>query len=205
MRVIDKNTWNRQQQFDHFMSLKDPSFAITFKVDVTNAYAFSKSRSISFFGRYLHDCLRAVNAIENFRYRINEDDIVEYDVINASPTILRADKTFGFSYVDYHKNLKVFLENLRNEKQRVQSTKDLYPPKNDYDCIHCSALPWIPFTGHKEPVSGLVESIPELSFSKVERTNEKYTMNVAVRVNHALVDGYHVGQFYEKFQYFLNE
>ncbi|WP_411768726.1 CatA-like O-acetyltransferase [Winogradskyella sp. A3E31] len=205
MKTINKQHWNRQQQFDHFMGLKDPSFAITFKVDVTNAYAFSKSRSISFFGKYLHDCLRAVNSIENFRYRIKDDDVVEYDVINASPTILRADKTFGFSFVKYDDNLNAFLENLLKEKQRVQSTKNLYPPVNGDDCIHCSALPWIPFTGHKEPVSGLVESIPEVSFSKVEEVDGNCMMNVAVRVNHALIDGYHVGQFYEKFQYFLNE
>ena len=29
-------------------------------------------------------------------------------------------------------------------------------------------------------------------------------MNVSISVNHALVDGYHVGEFSEKFQQFLN-
>ncbi|WP_353779965.1 CatA-like O-acetyltransferase [Winogradskyella sp. 3972H.M.0a.05] len=204
MKVLDIDNWSRKQLYEHFTRLADPTFAVTVKVDVTAAYDYAKAKKVSFFGKYLHDCIKAINAVENLRYRIIDDKVVLYDTIHASATIMREDKTFGFSFINYDEDLLVFLNNLKLEKERILSTTDLYPPVNSLDCIHCSAIPWIAFTGHKEPRSGQVESVPELAFSKVELVDGKRMMNVAISVNHALVDGYHVGLFFEKFQNNLN-
>ncbi|MCL5128055.1 CatA-like O-acetyltransferase [Algibacter sp. L4_22] len=205
MKVIDINTWSRKQHFEHFSALTDPSFAVTIPFNVTNAYQASKATHTSFFTRYLHDCMRAINEIENFRYRIEDDKIVEYDVIHASPTILREDNTFGFSFVNYNEDLVKFSNNLETEKTRIKNSKELFPPVNGLDCIHCSAMPWVNFIGHKEPSSGLVDSVPKLSFGKATSINNELIMNVSIHVNHALVDGYHVGLFSKKFQHFLNQ
>ena len=40
----------------------------------------------SFFAIYLHECMKAINAVENFKYRIIDNEVFEYDVINASTT-----------------------------------------------------------------------------------------------------------------------
>ena len=205
MKVIDINTWNRKQHFEHFSGLADPSFAVTIPFNVTKAYQVSKETKTSFFTRYLHDCMRAINAIENFKYRIENGKVVAYDVIHTSPTILRDDNTFGFSFVTYSENLETFSKNLDAEKNRIKSTTELFPPINGQDCIHCSALPWVNFIAHKEPNSGLVDSIPKLSFGRATLINDELIMNVSVHVNHALVDGYHVGLFSKKFQQFLNQ
>lgn len=205
MKVIDVHTWNRKQHYKHFIAFRDPYFTVTIPFDVTNAFLFSKENNISFFSRYLHDCMRAINAVENFKYRIENDSIVEYDVIHASATLMRPDNTFGFSFIDFHEDIHVFIKNIESEKERIKNTIDLYPPKNGLNCIHCSALPWLQFSGQKEPVSGLLDSVPKLSFSKVDKTKSKLIMNVSVSVNHALVDGYHVGLFSEKFQEYLNK
>ncbi|MDN3667461.1 CatA-like O-acetyltransferase [Algibacter miyuki] len=205
MKTIDINTWNRKQHFEHFSALADPSFAVTIPFNVTQAYQVSKANKISFFTRYLHDCMRAINEVENFKYRILDNEVVVYDVIHTSPTILRQDKTFGFSFVHFNDDFKLFSDNLENEKTRINNSTNLYPPVNGLDCIHCSALPWVNFIGHKEPNSGLLDSIPKISFGKATKINDELIMNVSVHVNHALVDGYHVGLFSEKFQHFLNE
>lgn len=205
MRIINLNTWKRKQLFDHFSKLQDPYFGLVIPFDVTKAYEFSQKEGISFFGRYLHDCMKAINAIENFKYRIDNGQVVEYDSIHASATIMREDKTFGFSFVEYDEDLTVFIKNLESEIQRIINTTELYPPRNGQDCIHCSALPWLNFSGHKEPVSGAIESVPKLAFAKALKVNEKRIMNVSINVNHALVDGYHVGVFSEKFQNYLNQ
>ncbi|WP_142786198.1 CatA-like O-acetyltransferase [Changchengzhania lutea] len=204
MKVLDINTWNRKAHFHHFSALSDPYFGVTIPFDVTNAYKISKKNGISFFGRYLHDCLKALNDIENFRYRIEEGKVVIYDVIHASATLMRDDNTFGFSFIDFDNDLRIFINHLESEKRRIQNSTDLYPTKNGLDCIHCSALPWLNFTGHKEPVSGEVESVPKVAFSQVTHENNRMVMNVSINVNHALVDGYHVGLFSKKFQHYLN-
>nr|WP_321222737.1 CatA-like O-acetyltransferase [uncultured Psychroserpens sp.] len=205
MTIIDINTWERKQHFNHFKSLKDPYFAVTFPVDVTNAYHVAKSSNVSFFGKYLHDCMKAINEVDELKLRIEGDRVVKYDIINASATLMRSNNTFGFSYIEFDNDIDQFLSHLISEKNRIEATGELFPLRNDLQCIHCSAMPWVNFSGHKEPVSGAIDSIPKLAFSKVvTQTDGKMMMNVSININHALVDGYHVGLFTEKFQHYLN-
>ena len=208
MKYLDIDTWERKQHFEFFMNFHDPHFAVTIPFDVTRAYAFSKEKGLSFFGVYLHACMKAINQVENFRYRITPDHkVVVHDVIHASPTIARPDHTFGFSYIDFSEDLSTFLKHLSAEKERILNSKNLFPEEErGEDCIYCSALPWFDFTGHKEPHMALAkESVPKLAFGKVKEEGDKLIMNVAVNVNHALVDGYHVGLFSDRFQYYLDE
>jgi chloramphenicol O-acetyltransferase type A len=186
------------------MGLQDPSFAVTIPFDVTKAHAFAKANNVSFFAKYLHDCMKAINNVENLRLRIENDNVVEYKVIHASPTLMRSDNTFGFSFVKFDEELHAFIQNINNEKERIQNTRDLYPPVNGLNCIHCSAMPWLNFSSQKEPISGSVDSVPKLAFSKAVKSNNSLLMNVAIQANHALVDGYHISLFSEKFQEFLN-
>lgn len=205
MKIIDINTWNRKHHFNHFKDFKDPYFGVVIAFDVTNAYSQAKSNGYSFFARYLHDCMKAINAVENLKYRIENGKVVVHDIIHASSTMMRDDNTFGFSFITFSESLTEFIKSIEKEKFRIQNTIDLYPPKNSQDCIHCSAMPWSTFTGHKEPVSGLPDSVPKLAFSKIEHKDKTMIMNVAINVNHALVDGYHIGLFQEKFQKYLNQ
>ena len=201
MKYLDINTWNRKQHFEHFRTLADPNFGIVVTVDVTKLKQHSKNTNTSFFVHYLHACMKAINSIENLKYRIEDNKIAMHNIINASATIARKDNTFGFSYIDFSEDFTTFNRNFQNEKKRIQSTIDLFPPKYSPACIHCSALPWINFTSHKEPFSGNKnDSVPQVAFGKVIEENGREKMSVAITVNHALVDGYHVGLFFDNFQ-----
>lgn len=205
MKTLDINTWNRKEHFQHFSKLKDPYFGVTIPFQVDNAYQYAKDNKVSFFGVYLHACMQAINAVDNLKYRVVEDTILIHDIIHASATIMRSDKTFGFSFINYTENLEGFLNNLSNEVDRIENSASLFPPVNGLNCVHCSAIPWLNFSGHKEPVSGDMESVPKLAFSKAVRQDNKLIMNVAINVNHALVDGYHLALFSEMFQKNLNK
>ncbi len=205
MTKVDIQTWERKQHYEHFIKLKDPYFGMTIPFDVTQAYHFSKTKSVSFFGKYMHNCMQAINDVDELKLRIINDEVVRYNTIHASATIMRPNKTFGFSFIEFDNDLNVFLDNLASEKRRIEASNNLFPPQNGLDCIHCSAVPWLQFSGHKEPVSGHIESVPKIAFSKIEhKKNDTIKMNVAISVNHALVDGYHLGLFSEKFQHYLN-
>ncbi len=200
MKYLDIENWNRKQHFEHFIKLADPYFAIVAEVDVTKTFTKAKEKGLPFFVVYLHACLKALNSIENFRYRIQEEKVVVYDSIHASATIAREDNTYGFSFINYHEDFQVFYKNFKNEKERILNSIDLFPPVNSDDCIYCSSIPWVHFTGHKEPVSGLKESVPKLAFGKFIKKEGKLMMPVSIAVHHALVDGYHVGQFFDQYQ-----
>ena len=206
MEVINLNTWNRKSHYEHFRGLKDPYFGVTIPFDVSKTYQFAKANDVSFFGRYLHDCMKAINEVDELKLRIVDEKVVKYDIINASATLMRSNKTFGFSYIEFDEDFNQFLKHLELEKHRIEHSSVLYPLRNDEACIHCSALPWLNFSGHKEPISGTLESVPKLAFGKIElKDDEHMIMNVSINVNHALVDGYHIGLFSEKFQHYLNK
>lgn len=204
-QTLDLATWNRKEIFEHFNSLADPTFGLTAMVDVKALYEQCKQQQRSFFVGYLHACLRAIHTVENFTYRIEEGKVVQYHRIDASATILRADNTFGFSYIEFSEDLELFNERFNQEKNRILHSTNLFPPTYSLGCIHCSAIPWVHFTGHKEPVSGnKADSVPQIAFGKIAPSGSKLLMPVSVTVNHALVDGYHVGLFFEAFQEALN-
>ncbi|CAM1339940.1 CatA-like O-acetyltransferase [Tenacibaculum aestuarii] len=206
MKYLDIENWNRKQLFQHFRTMADPTFGLVADVEVSKTYQSAKEKGESFFVRYLHACMKAINSVENLKYRIEGDKVAIYEVINASATIARADNTFGFSYILYSEDFKEFYQNFQQEKDRILNSTDLFPLQYSLGCIHCSAIPWVSFTGHKEPFSGNKDnSVPQLAFGKLKKKNGKMLLPVAINVNHALVDGYHVGQFFEKFQQELDK
>jgi chloramphenicol O-acetyltransferase type A len=205
MKYLDIENWNRKQHFEHFNRFADPYFGVVSDLDVTKAYQYSRETGVSFFALYLFACMKAINAVENLRYRIQEDKVVIHDVIHASATISREDNTFGCTFIHFSENFDVFYERLQKEKERVLNSTDLFPEENSDNCIHCSSIPWINFSGHKEPFSGMKDSVPKLAFGKFEKKAGKLMMPVAISVNHALVDGYHVGLFFEQYQQKLDK
>lgn len=205
-KELDISSWNRKQHYEHFMMLADPFFATTIQIDVTAAYNHAKTNKVSFFACYLHACMKAINAIENFKFRIEDDKVYVYDEIAASATIARPDNTYGFSFICYSEEFSIFNANFLKERERIVNSTDLFPPVNSADCVYCSAIPWLNFTGHKETFAGNnKDSIPRLAFGKVVKEQDRLLMPMAVSVNHALVDGYHVGLFVERLEEILTK
>ena len=97
------------------------------------------------------------------------------------------------------------MNSTNKEIERVKNTNKL-EFTNLKNVIHISAIPWICFTAlsHARHFA-FKESNPKISFGKLIHENNKILLPVSVHVHHALIDGYHVGQFFEKFQNSLNE
>lgn len=203
---LNLETWNRKEHFEFFKQMEEPFFGVTITIDCTIAYQKSKESGISFFIYYLFKTLEAVNKIENFRYRIKDDEIYIFDRIDASATILRDDKTFGFSYIKFDENLNTFKKNVKDEIVRIQTTTGLITTEYPENLIHFSAMPWINFTSFSHARSfSWPDSCPKISFGKMMDENGKKTMAMSVHVHHGLMDGYHLGEFLSVFQELMNE
>ncbi|MCZ2394013.1 MAG: chloramphenicol acetyltransferase [Chitinophagales bacterium] len=204
--LVDINKWKRREHFYFFSKFEEPFFGVTVQVDCTQAFLKAKEIQVSFFQYYLYRALKAANEIQNFRYRIIDNQVFEYQIINASSTVNRADLTFGFSYIHYSLDEYLFYQNASNEINRVRNSPNLMPLENGDDVIHFSALPWLNFTGlsHARSFSH-PDSCPKISFGKMIDINGERKMSVSIHVHHALMDGYHVGLFVERFQDLLNQ
>lgn len=202
--LLNIETWNRKDQFRFFNQFEEPFFGVTVQIDCTNAYRLSKEKEYSFFLYYLHASLKAANQIEPFRYRIENDQVYLYDVVNASPTINRPDGTFGFSYMDYNPDFILFTQDAKKAIDEVRNSSGLIPAVSGENVIHYSSVPWLNFTSLSHARSfSFKDSCPKISFGKMTEVNGRKQMPVSIHVHHALMDGFHVGQFVELFQELL--
>jgi chloramphenicol O-acetyltransferase type A len=206
IRKLDIATWPRKDHFHFFRQFEEPFFGVCTAVDCTQAYRKAKEMDASFFLYYLYQSLRAANGLEPFAYRIQSEEVIVYDEVHASPTINRPDGTFGFAYFDFHPSFTAFQKEARAATEKVQKEKGLVPAVASENVIHYSTLPWIHFTSlaHARAFS-FKDSIPKISFGKISEGGKKKRMPVSVHVHHALMDGYHIGQYFDLFQTLLNE
>ena len=204
--VINPDHWKRKELYHFFRSFEEPFTGIVADVDVSQAKVFCKENQVSFFQFYLYKSLIAVNRTEAFRLRIIDDEIRKYKTIHASSTIPREDGTFGFSYIAFDSDFRIFSQNLLDEKLRIQTDRSLFPPVHSHSVVHYSSMPWITFTSvsHARKFS-IEDASPKISFGKVYERENRFLMPVSVHVHHALVDGRDIGEFIERFQNCLNE
>lgn len=204
-QLLDIANWERKDQYQFFKQFDEPFFGVTVQVDVTKAYESAKEQNISFFLYYLYQSLVAANEVESFRYRIKGEEIWIFDEIHASPTINRPNGTFGFAYFDYTTNFQQFQAQAQEEINKVQNTTGLIPALSGENVIHYSSVPWINFTGisHARAYS-FPDSCPKISFGKMTEENGRRLMPMSVHVHHALMDGFHVAQYIDRFQELLN-
>lgn len=203
---IDTALWERREQYAFFTKFTEPFFGITVQVDCMMAYKKAKDNGDSFFLTYLYDALRATNEVEAFRYRIVDNEVYLYDEVHASPTINRPNGTFGFAYMNYYTDRGIFFTEAKKEIESVQSSNTLLPASNSENVLHISALPWLDFTSMSHARNfDFPDSCPKISFGKVVEENGCKRMAVSIHGHHALMDGYHVSQFVERFQELLNE
>jgi chloramphenicol O-acetyltransferase type A len=63
--------------------------------------------------------------------------------------------------------------------------------------IFLSCLPWINFTAMTNPHGGPDDCIPRITWGKIVERHSKWKMPVSVQAHHALIDGIHMGKFYQ--------
>lgn len=199
--IIDINSWARKEHYELFKSYKDPFYGIVVNVDVTNTYHHAKARGHSFFLSYLYKSIKAVNATDAFRLRIEDDLLIQYDTIHASAVINRVHDGFGFSLIHFHPDFVEFCTIAQAEIDRVQASTKLFPPTNPNNVVHFSSLPWLQFTSlsHAQSLDGK-DSVPKISFGKVFDLGGRKMMPYSIHVHHALVDGIDVAEHVEHFQ-----
>ncbi|MGY2132067.1 CatA-like O-acetyltransferase [Hymenobacter sp. HD11105] len=205
--LIDLTQWPRREHFAFFSTFDEPFFGLTANVDCTQAYAEAKRQGVPFFLYYLYHSLQAAQEVEEFRYRIEGDQVVCYDRVHASATIGRPDHTFGFSFIELHDSLPDFVAAANREIEAVQQSTGLRLSDSTArpDVLHCSAVPWVRFTALSHARSFRhADSCPKISYGQVYLKGATRLLPISVHIHHGLADGYHVGLFLEAFQRRLN-
>jgi len=206
-KELKLSDWNRREHYEFFSGFDEPFFGIVSTVNFTKGYQKIKDNRYSYFLYYLHKALQAANAIEAFRYRIEEEKVYIYDQIHASPTIGREDHTFGFSFMTYQESFEIFQRDAQKGIDKIKNTIGLCHTEDTkrVDTIHFSSIPWYNFTGLSHARHFKKDSVPKISFGKYTKKQDEISLPIAINVHHGLIDGYHVGLYLEEFQRLLNK
>ncbi|MEO8041028.1 MAG: chloramphenicol acetyltransferase [Acidobacteriota bacterium] len=198
---VDITTWKRKATYEFFRDYEDPFFNIAANLDVTNLYRFCKEKNLAFSLAALFLSLETSNEIREFRLRMMGETVVEFDRVEATQTILNDDETFSFCYFPMQDDIFEFNRTGKIAREKYKALKTFDVEAERIDLIYYSAIPWISFTSFKHASrQNNRQTVPRMVFGKIFDDGPRRKMPFSVEVHHALVDGVHVGKFFNLFQ-----
>lgn len=84
MKVVDIEKKSRRNIFKLFKEMDYPYVGITANVDVTKLVIYCKQEKYSFFKVFMYLVSKVCNTIKEFKYRFENNQIVEYDIVHPS-------------------------------------------------------------------------------------------------------------------------
>ncbi|HSM24039.1 MAG TPA: chloramphenicol acetyltransferase [Anaerolineaceae bacterium] len=206
MKTIDLATWKRKDHYNLYRNLDFPYLNITTNVDITNLYSWSKEHQVSLFSCIAYFTTHAANNIPALRLRIRGDQVVEHPVVHPSFTVLTDDETFGFATIQYSPEFAGFHQNVITGIEATKQNPSIHDEPGRDDLIFLTTMTWVSFTQISHPVPiHPPDSFPRITWGKYFVQGDQRLMPLSLFANHALVDGIHVGQFFEIVQTWMNQ
>lgn len=192
---IDMANYSRSNLYRHFLAFEIPVVTRTLQFDVSALVTYAKSRKLRFSLTLGFILTRAVNHVPEMRHRIVHGELVDYDKIIPSITVLGPDKNLYFSKGvfsdsfadDYPVNLAIIDRAARGQEPNIGS--------DNQGQIFITNNPWNSFTSLSFPYSSKVASIPVFGIGKMYEDRGRTMAPIAMQTHHSVVDGYHIGLF----------
>lgn len=198
MREVDLARWQRRERYEFFKGLGWPFWSVSFPVDVTGLHRWSHEKGLSFYYALVYLCTKSLEEVEAFHYKDRGEGIVWHDRLVPSFTDLApGQEDFHIVTLKAGEDLADFCRRAR-ELSRAQTAFVDDGAWQD-ELIYFTCLPWMPITAlSNERDLDPADSIPRLSWGKyVTDPDGRDSLNMTISVNHRLIDGVHVGRFYE--------
>jgi len=196
MKKIDLEKYPRRALFEAFKNRDVPVFSVTGTIDITHFKMFVDRGGYSFFLSLSFLIAKAVNLVPELRHRMIEGELFEFDRVDPGFTVLLNDRTFSFCdsryFEDFDEYRKYSIERINEARANPDcSTGD------KHHMFFISNLPWFSFTSITHPYDKKYGSIPVVSIGKYCEQNGNLVIPIGIQVHHGLVDGIHVGDFYQ--------
>lgn len=198
MREVDLARWQRRERYEFFKGLGWPFWSVSFPVDVTGLHRWSHEQGLSFYYALIYLCTKALEEVEAFHYKDRGEGIVWHDRLVPSFTDLHpGQEDFHIITLEAGADLADFCRRAREMSRAQMAFVDDGAWQDEL--IYFTCLPWMPITAlSNERDLDPADSIPRLSWGKyVTAPDGRDSLNMTISVNHRLIDGVHVGRFYE--------
>ena len=206
MHNLDLETWSRRKTYEHFRHVDYPHFQLTAAVDITRLHAELALREASFSIGVVYLLARVANEIPSFRLRMRDEDVVEHERVHPSFTVLLEDERLSFCTVPYTSDYPNFSQAAQVRIQQARDNPVLHNEPGQDDLLFMTGIPWVSFTGVLHPIHmHPPDSVPRLAWGRFFEEHSQLKMPLSVQVNHALMDGLHVGRYFELVQAYADE
>ncbi|TNF08752.1 MAG: hypothetical protein EP317_02385 [Bacillota bacterium] len=202
MKKINLSTWNRRETFLFFKDFDYPKYTVTVDLDITAFYTAIKQQKKSFYFSMMHVVMKEINAIENFRYRIQDDDVFLCDIVHPSFTdVIENTDQFKIVNTSYRNSLDEFILEAKQKSQQQGSQFINLADEKREDLVYVTTFPWAKFTQVTNAYhQANSDSIPRVCWGKFEKNNERLMMPFSIEVHHGCADGLHVGMLIQNIQ-----
>jgi chloramphenicol O-acetyltransferase type A len=206
MQYIDMETWERKEYFESYLDNDFPYINIGAPIDISNLVKQTRKRGLSSYLTLVHTAHRTAESLVNFRYRIRDGKPVINERMALSFTYLRpGSELFVNVTVDPPGDLREFQREAQAQIERQGTDLGLKVLRGRLDIVMYSAVPWVQYTHFQRTlIRAGVDSNPKISWGKYFEQDGRTLVTLSVQVHHGLMDGYHVGLFYEGLQTRLN-
>jgi chloramphenicol O-acetyltransferase type A len=202
-RYLNLETWPRREAFEYFRGFDKPYFNLCAKVDASHLKTAVRASGVGSFSLAYHFvALRLANEIEPFRYRLHEGRVRILDQQYGGATVLRSDDSFGFAYMEPSTDWATFAEQAGKAVAAAQKREAGFEPRvGDDALVHFTTLPWVHFSSFSHARNWKREdSVPKISFGRADADGSRLWLPLSVEVHHALMDGLHVGRYFQRFE-----
>jgi chloramphenicol O-acetyltransferase type A len=208
MRTIDFSNWNRRRHFETFIQFDHPHFSLCANVDITHYAAWTKQQGISRTIAIAHLLAAAANQVAELRLRIRSQAgsliVVEHEVVHPSFVVLTPAELFSFCTVPFSADLDEFAGTAGTCIRTAQQDPRLEDEPGQDDLLFMTSIPWVSFTSITHPIRlNPVDSTPRIAWGKFFQEGEHLHMPLSIQAHHSLVDGVHVGKFFDEVQHRL--
>ena len=196
--VIDLNTWDRKERFNHFFNNAKCTYSITVNIDITNLYNYTKTNKLRFYPTFTWVVSKVINNYKEFKMAFDEkgrlgffDEIgPSYSVLN-NKTKVTSDlyTSFNSVFANFYMDME---NNLNKYKEEANFTTKF---QNNFFIVSC--LPWFSYTSFNVNNEGSTPFLfPMVTWGKFFKEDNKIIMPVTIQVHHAVADGYHCSLFF---------
>lgn len=203
---LDIQSWPRKPTYEFFKDYEDPFFNFTANIDITRLHPFVKANDLSISLSLLFFIMTAANEIREFRIRLVDGKLGEFDTIHPTQTILNDDETFSFAYFEMQPDVFEFNANGKIALAKYRKLRSFDVESDRLDLIYFSVIPWVSFTSFKHATRlDRTQTVPRIVFGKIFDDGPAKKVPLSVEANHTIMDGFHVGKLFNRFQELIDE
>jgi chloramphenicol O-acetyltransferase type A len=204
-KIIDLDSYARKDLFNVFKQYDNPTISVTAEVDATTLKQATKENGYSFFIALVYCFSKVMNEIPEFRHRVVDDQLCEFETVDPGYTVLLENKTFSFCDSKHDHEFYAFHQALNDDIEKTRQTPDVVI-KDKSHMFFVSSIPWVSFTHFQQPYFSHYGYNPVITIGKkMGLRNNDFIVPIALQCHHGVVDGYHLGLFYEHLEFHIKE